>query len=88
MPCTSHSANFRYAGLNVPPLPDKKFMAKFGEEFERKRAEKLERWLNRVTRHPVLGQDRRAVYHFLTVKDGKPWKVSPARPGAEAAAPV
>ena len=66
----------------IPPLPDKTFLAKHGEDFVEKRRFKLQQWLNRlvlkqfvlnsysfayrVMRHPVLRRDQLALHHFLT----------------------
>ena len=46
----------RYSCICVPPLPDKTFNPKFGETADVKRREKLQRWLRRIMRHPVLRQ--------------------------------
>ena len=37
----------KYACIAIPPLPDKTFMAKHGEDFVEKRRFKLQQWLNR-----------------------------------------
>lgn len=47
-------------------MPDKSYSAKFGEDSETKRQQKLEKWIQRVMLHPVLRQDKFALKHFLT----------------------
>ena len=37
----------KYSCLCIPPLPDKTFMSKHGEDFVEKRRAKLQQWLNR-----------------------------------------
>ena len=56
----------KYSCMCVPPLPDKSYMPKYGENFLDKRQQKLSDWLNRVARHPVLSRDRMSLHHFLT----------------------
>ena len=65
----------KYSLLCVPPLPDKSHSSKFGETFVAKRQAKLEAWINRVARHPVLSRDKLALHHFLTCGTmDKEWK--------------
>eukprot|EP00041_Stephanoeca_diplocostata_P029918 m.892458 g.892458 ORF g.892458 m.892458 type:complete len:549 (-) comp23656_c1_seq9:3412-5058(-) len=66
----------KYTCICVPPLPDKTYSSKFGEEAEQKRLEKLTAWLERIMRHPVLRQDKLALFHFLTTPYGtnSTWK--------------
>ncbi|XP_065844547.1 sorting nexin-33-like [Oscarella lobularis] len=64
----------KFTMLVVPPLPDKQYSGRYGEEFIEKRREKLEIWLNRVARHPVISQCA-VLDHFLTSGDSeKEWK--------------
>eukprot|EP00051_Salpingoeca_urceolata_P010111 m.123265 g.123265 ORF g.123265 m.123265 type:complete len:519 (+) comp16585_c4_seq1:472-2028(+) len=67
----------KYSCLCVPPLPDKQFMSKYGETFVDKRKEKLQAWLDRISRHPVIGRDELSFHHFLTcaTSDTKGWKM-------------
>eukprot|EP00038_Savillea_parva_P018250 m.22775 g.22775 ORF g.22775 m.22775 type:complete len:566 (-) comp4028_c0_seq1:108-1805(-) len=55
----------KYSCICVPPLPDKTYNPKFGETADVKRREKLQRWLRRIMRHPVLRQDHLSLQHFL-----------------------
>ena len=41
---------------------------RYGEEFVAKRQEKLQRWSNRIARHPVLSQCE-VVSHFILCDD-------------------
>lgn len=67
----------KYSCLCVPPLPDKQFFSKFGEEELGKRQQKLQQWLIRVCRHPVLSRDVLSLKHFLnhSSSDEKGWKL-------------
>ncbi|GAA5867687.1 hypothetical protein JCM1840_006657 [Sporobolomyces johnsonii] len=57
--------------LAIPQLPPKAFGAKrFGEEFVEQRRRDLERWVNRVGRHPVL-RESEEVRGFLCLDDEK-----------------
>lgn len=66
----------KYPCLCVPPIPDFKFLSKFGEESQSKKTERLQRWVNRVMRHPVLSRDGYSLKHFIETpySDGKDWK--------------
>jgi len=57
----------------IPPLPDKAITGKFQEEFIEQRREKLEQWLNRIGRHPVIANSQ-VTNHFLQCRDEKAWK--------------
>ena len=41
----------KYSCIVIPPLPDKTFMAKHGEDFVEKRRMKLQQWINRSVIH-------------------------------------
>ena len=43
---------------------------KYAEEFVQKRRERLERWLNRLSRHPLVSKSE-VFQHFLLCKDGE-----------------
>ncbi|EDQ86918.1 uncharacterized protein MONBRDRAFT_38173 [Monosiga brevicollis MX1] len=60
----------KYSCLCVPPMPGKEYESKFNENHVKKREERLEAWINRVARHPVLGADVLALKHFLTCSTG------------------
>jgi len=70
----------KYTCVCVPPLPDKTFNPKFGEKAEEKRKAKLQAWLRRILRHPVLRQDQASLKHFLECiyqshsRKSGPWK--------------
>eukprot|EP00047_Mylnosiga_fluctuans_P017863 m.64967 g.64967 ORF g.64967 m.64967 type:complete len:538 (+) comp7298_c0_seq2:64-1677(+) len=67
----------KYSCVCVPPLPDKQFFGKFSEDEVTKRQQKLQQWLIRVCRHPVLSRDKLSLHHFLThpSSDEKGWKI-------------
>jgi sorting nexin-9/18/33 len=43
----------RLPGIALPPLPEKQYAGRFSEDFVEARRGDLERYLNRVVRHPV-----------------------------------
>lgn len=59
----------KYSCICVPPLPDKSFNKRYGEDFDTKMPIKLARWLQRVEMHPVLGKDVLAFRLFMTVRN-------------------
>jgi sorting nexin-9/18/33 len=65
----------KFTFLSVPPLPDKQFYGRYGEEFVEKRREKLQMWTNRIARHPILSRSD-VFHHFLTCpeSDEREWK--------------
>lgn len=67
----------KYSCICVPPLPDKQYMSRYGENFVDKRQQKLQAWMNRVIRHPLLSQDELSLRHFLScaTSDNKGWKL-------------
>ena len=44
------------------------YLGRYGEEFVVKRQEKLQRWSNRIARHPVLSRSE-VVSHFFLCDD-------------------
>ena len=44
------------------------FVGRYGEEFVAKRQEKLQRWSNRIARHPVVSRSD-VVSHFFLCDD-------------------
>eukprot|EP01135_Chromosphaera_perkinsii_P004066 Nk52_evm14s267 gene=Nk52_evmTU14s267 len=67
----------------IPPLPQSAAGGKFEVNLVKKRTAKLERWLNRVARHPVISQSI-VFQHFLTCDDGKvEWKSGKRRAEAD-----
>ncbi len=67
----------KYSCICVPPLPDKSYNTKYGETFLEKRRDRLQAWINRVCRHPVLSRDVLSLRHFLScpTTDEKSWKL-------------
>eukprot|EP00039_Didymoeca_costata_P018815 m.335081 g.335081 ORF g.335081 m.335081 type:complete len:534 (+) comp17510_c0_seq1:180-1781(+) len=65
----------KFSCICVPPLPDKTYSPKYGEDYSQKRMLKLKLWLQRVARHPVL-VNAKAFEHFLTCdeKHKSQWK--------------
>lgn len=62
-----------FACINIPPLPEKQLQGRFDEVFVERRRRGLQRFLNRVAAHPVLGPSS-VFRHFLTATDQKVWK--------------
>ncbi|OMJ08076.1 Sorting nexin-4 [Smittium culicis] len=58
-----------YQSVAVPPLPGKHHLGKFGPEFVSRRKEALQRFLSRISRHPVLKQ----CAHFQTFSEATDW---------------
>ena len=58
----------KYPCLCVPPIPDFKFLSKFGKEPQSKKTERLQCWVNCVMRHPVLSRDGYSLKHFIEVR--------------------
>ncbi|KAG0096927.1 hypothetical protein BGZ93_003748 [Podila epicladia] len=44
----------KFGALILPPLPEKQYTGRFSEEFIERRRRALERFLNRLVRHPVI----------------------------------
>lgn len=44
----------RLPGIALPPLPEKQYAGRFSEDFVEARRGDLERYLNKLTRHPVV----------------------------------
>eukprot|EP00731_Ephydatia_muelleri_P012528 Em0006g1422a len=62
---------------SIPPLPDKQFYGRYGENFVEKRRQKLQYWSNRIARHPVLCRSF-VVNHFFEASDND-WKAGKRR---------
>jgi len=69
----------KFPCISVPPLPDKQLTGRYSEDLVKKRKYLLEKWINRLCRHPVLAQSA-VLQHFVTCcsetrekvwKDGK-----------------
>uniref|UniRef100_A0A3Q2PLZ6 Sorting nexin n=1 Tax=Fundulus heteroclitus TaxID=8078 RepID=A0A3Q2PLZ6_FUNHE len=59
--------------LPIPSLPDKQVTGRFDEDFIRTRMERLQAWMTRMCRHPVVSQSE-VFQLFLTYKDERDWK--------------
>ncbi|XP_062303021.1 sorting nexin-9a isoform X1 [Osmerus eperlanus] len=62
------------SAVPIPSLPDKQVTGRFEEEFIRMRMERLQGWMNRMCRHPVVCSSE-AFQLFLTYRDEKEWKM-------------
>lgn len=62
-----------YPHFNVPQLPGKQVSGRFEHTFIERRRRALQRFLERIARHPVMGASA-VVLHFLTADDHKNWK--------------
>lgn len=59
--------------LPIPSLPDKQVAGRFDDDFIRMRMERLQAWMARMCRHPVVSQSE-VFQLFLTHRDEKEWK--------------
>uniref|UniRef100_A0A8C7SBE4 Sorting nexin 9b n=1 Tax=Oncorhynchus mykiss TaxID=8022 RepID=A0A8C7SBE4_ONCMY len=61
------------SAIPIPSLPDKQVTGRFEEEFIKMRMERLQGWMTRMCRHPVVSNSD-VFQLFLTYKDEKDWK--------------
>ncbi|XP_075905681.1 sorting nexin-9b isoform X2 [Nelusetta ayraudi] len=61
------------SGIPIPSLPDKQVTGRFEEEFIKMRMERLQGWMTRMCRHPVVSSSE-VFQTFLTYRDEKDWK--------------
>ncbi|XP_061125869.1 sorting nexin-9b isoform X4 [Syngnathus typhle] len=61
------------SAIPIPSLPDKQVTGRFEEEFIKMRMERLQGWMSRMCRHPVVASSE-VFQLFLTYKDEKDWK--------------
>ncbi|XP_017278810.1 sorting nexin-9b isoform X3 [Kryptolebias marmoratus] len=61
------------SAIPIPSLPDKQVTGRFEEEFIKMRMERLQGWMSRMCRHPVVSSSD-VFQLFLTYKDEKDWK--------------
>ncbi|KAG7316366.1 hypothetical protein KOW79_019907 [Hemibagrus wyckioides] len=61
------------SAIPIPSLPDKQVTGRFEEEFIKMRMERLQAWMSRMCRHPVVSNSE-VFQLFLTYKDEKDWK--------------
>ncbi|XP_072235339.1 sorting nexin-9-like isoform X1 [Leuresthes tenuis] len=64
--------------LPIPSLPDKQVTGRFEEDFIRMRMERLQGWMTRMCRHPIISQSE-VFQLFLTYKDEREWKAGKRR---------
>uniref|UniRef100_A0A3Q1D2K9 Sorting nexin n=1 Tax=Amphiprion ocellaris TaxID=80972 RepID=A0A3Q1D2K9_AMPOC len=62
------------SAIPIPSLPDKQVTGRFEEEFIKMRMERLQGWMTRMCRHPVVSSSD-VFQLFLTYKDEKDWKM-------------
>lgn len=62
------------SAIPIPSLPDKQVTGRFEEEFIKMRMERLQGWMIRMCRHPVVSNSD-VFQLFLTYKDEKDWKM-------------
>ncbi|XP_075410446.1 sorting nexin-9 isoform X1 [Tenrec ecaudatus] len=85
---TNRSVNHRYkhfdwlyerllgkfgTAIPIPSLPDKQVTGRFEEEFIKMRMERLQAWMTRMCRHPVISESE-VFQQFLNFRDEKEWK--------------
>ncbi|KAG0338679.1 hypothetical protein BG000_003615 [Podila horticola] len=63
----------KFGALILPPLPEKQYTGRFSEEFIERRRRALERFLNRLVRHPVIRYSD-LLTHFLSCSADGDWK--------------
>ncbi|XP_077077419.1 sorting nexin-9b isoform X1 [Siphateles boraxobius] len=61
------------SAIPIPCLPDKQVTGRFEEEFIKMRMERLQGWMSRMCRHPVVSCSD-VFQLFLSYKDEKDWK--------------
>ncbi|XP_062858477.1 sorting nexin-9b isoform X2 [Trichomycterus rosablanca] len=61
------------SAIPIPSLPDKQVTGRFEEEFIKMRMERLQAWMSRMCRHPIVSNSE-VFQLFLTYKDEKDWK--------------
>ncbi|KAF9411946.1 hypothetical protein BGZ94_001194, partial [Podila epigama] len=63
----------KFGALILPGLPEKQYSGRFSEEFIERRRRALERFLNRLVRHPVIRYSD-LLTHFLSCNEEGDWK--------------
>jgi len=58
----------KFGAFVLPPLPEKQYSGRFNEEFIERRRRALERFINRLARHPVIRYSD-LLTHFLSCED-------------------
>ncbi|KAJ3516486.1 hypothetical protein NLJ89_g1092 [Agrocybe chaxingu] len=78
----------RLPGIALPPLPEKQYAGRFSQDFVEARRGDLERYLNKVVRHPVL-RYAEVVTFFLGCESDSEWsRLLPKHLSAPAAGPA
>ncbi|KAF9048732.1 hypothetical protein BJ165DRAFT_1343327 [Panaeolus papilionaceus] len=62
----------RLPGIALPPLPEKQYAGRFNEDFVEARRGDLERYLNKIIRHPVV-RYAEVVIFFLSCESDSEW---------------
>ncbi|KAK6489620.1 sorting nexin-9-like isoform X1, partial [Huso huso] len=62
------------SAIPIPSLPDKQVTGRFEEEFIKMRMERLQGWMTRMCRHPVISNSE-VLQLFLSFRDEKDWKM-------------
>ncbi|XP_061602357.1 sorting nexin-9b isoform X2 [Cololabis saira] len=62
------------SAIPIPSLPDKQVTGRFEEEFIKMRMERLQGWMTRMCRHPIVSSSD-VFQLFLTYRDEKDWKM-------------
>ncbi|KAM4602014.1 sorting nexin-9-like isoform 2-T5 [Polymixia lowei] len=66
------------SAIPIPCLPDKQVTGRFDEQFIKIRMERLQAWMVRMCRHPVVSNSD-VFQLFLTYRDEKEWKAGKRR---------
>ncbi|XP_065112365.1 sorting nexin-9b isoform X3 [Paramisgurnus dabryanus] len=66
------------SAIPIPNLPDKQVTGRFEEEFIKMRMERLQGWMSRMCRHPVVSCSE-VFQLFISYKDEKDWKTGKRR---------
>ncbi|XP_034777670.2 sorting nexin-9-like isoform X1 [Acipenser ruthenus] len=62
------------SAIPIPSLPDKQVTGRFEEDFIKMRMERLQGWMTRMCRHPVISNSE-VFQLFLSFQDDKDWKM-------------
>ncbi|CAG8578682.1 8825_t:CDS:10 [Paraglomus brasilianum] len=63
----------KFGALVLPPLPEKQFAGRFNDDFIQRRRRALERFINRLARHPVIRYSD-LLTHFLSCQSDSEWR--------------
>uniref|UniRef100_A0A8C9TG26 Sorting nexin 9a n=1 Tax=Scleropages formosus TaxID=113540 RepID=A0A8C9TG26_SCLFO len=62
------------SAIPIPSLPDKQVTGRFDEDFIKLRMERLQSWMSRMCRHPIVSNSE-VLQLFLNHQDEKDWKL-------------